>query len=235
MQNPFIGQTRHFGLRALQCVAPKSISAWLKSNTCWCGSSAADSAHSRFFIAWLFGSPLPMKTRNSTRATLVSRMAARSRKAKLRIAPAVYSPMPLNDSSVVVVGRQLAVVLRDRLLRDRLQALRPDVVAERVPRPGDLRGRRLGQHRERRILAEPLVILRQHAIDLRLLQHDLGDEDVVRVVGVAPRQVAAVLAIPRQQVAAKALPQRRCRERMCSSSVRQGMGVRRAKPPIILP
>ena len=34
-----IGHTRHCGLRALQCVAPKSISAWLKSNTCLCGST----------------------------------------------------------------------------------------------------------------------------------------------------------------------------------------------------
>ena len=30
-------------------------------------------------MAWLFGSPAPTKTRNSTRATLVSRIAARSR------------------------------------------------------------------------------------------------------------------------------------------------------------
>jgi hypothetical protein len=93
-------QAGHFGLRALQCVAPKSISAWLKSKQCLCGSTAADTFHKCFFIAWLFGSPVPTKIRNSTRATLVSRMAARSRKAKLRIAPAVYSPMPLNDSSV---------------------------------------------------------------------------------------------------------------------------------------
>ena len=51
--------------------------------------SASDIAHRCLFMAWLFGSPLPMKTRNNTRATLVSRIAARSRNAKLRIAPAV--------------------------------------------------------------------------------------------------------------------------------------------------
>ena len=39
-------------------------------------------------------------TRNNTRATLVSRMAARWPKAKLMTAPAVYSPMPLKDRSV---------------------------------------------------------------------------------------------------------------------------------------
>src|SRR4029453_8780189 len=99
-QKPFIEQVGHFGLRALRCVGPKSISAWLKSNTCLCGSTAADTVQRGFFIAWVFGSPLPTKILKSTRATFVSRMAARSRNAKLRMAPAVYSPMPWNDSSV---------------------------------------------------------------------------------------------------------------------------------------
>src|SRR4051794_16168926 len=95
-----IGQTRHFGLRATQIIAPKSISAWLKSNTCRCGITVSEIFHRCRFIAWLLGSPAATKTRNSTRATLVSRIAARSRNAKLRIAPAVYAPIPLNESSV---------------------------------------------------------------------------------------------------------------------------------------
>src|SRR5205807_7045464 len=78
-----IGHTRHFGLRAEQTIAPKSISAWLKSNTSR-GSTAADTDQRCFVMAWLFGSPLATNTRNSTRATFVSRMAARSRNAKLR-------------------------------------------------------------------------------------------------------------------------------------------------------
>ena len=65
-----------------------------------CGSTVRDISHSDRFIACVFGLPRPTKTRNSTRATLVSRIAARSRNAKDRIAPAVYSPMPLNESSV---------------------------------------------------------------------------------------------------------------------------------------
>src|SRR5262245_31966613 len=99
-QSLAIGHTRHRGLRATQMRAPKSISAWLKSNTSRVGTSVSDTAHKCRFIAWLLGSPLPTKTRKSTRATLVSRIAARSRNAKLRIAPAVYAPMPLNDRSV---------------------------------------------------------------------------------------------------------------------------------------
>ena len=56
-----------------------------------------------------------------------------------------------------LVGRQPAVVALDRLARDRLQAPRPDVVAERAPRlaPRPLRRRRR-QRVERRVLLEPL-------------------------------------------------------------------------------
>ena len=74
---------------------------------------------------------------------------------------------------------------------------------------GHLLLRRRRQRLERRILVEPLGVLRQHAIDLRLLQHDLGDEDVVRVVGLAPWQVAPVASVPRQQPLAKPAPIRR--------------------------
>ena len=97
--------------------------------------------------------------------------------------------------------------------RDRLQAVRPDVVAERPPglRDVTLRGRR--ERVERRVLLEPRVILRQHAIDLRLLQHDFRHEDVVRVVRPAPRQVAPVPPVPGQQPIAEAAAVGRRRQR----------------------
>src|SRR6185436_20034156 len=41
-----IGQTRHRGLRATHTMAPKSISAWLKSKTCRRGTSTSDTRHS---------------------------------------------------------------------------------------------------------------------------------------------------------------------------------------------
>ena len=40
-----IGHTRHFGFRATQTIAPKSISAWLKSKTCRTGTSVSDTRH----------------------------------------------------------------------------------------------------------------------------------------------------------------------------------------------
>src|SRR5262249_23288534 len=41
-QSLAIGQTRHLGLRATQTIAPKSMIAWLKSNTRRTGTSVAD-------------------------------------------------------------------------------------------------------------------------------------------------------------------------------------------------
>ena len=117
----------------------------------------------------------------------------------------MYSPIPLNERSVGSVRRQLAAVALDRLARDGVQPARPDVVAERPPRLGDVGFRRVGERLQARILLQPLVVFGQHAIDLRLLQHDLGDEDVVRVAGVPPRQVAAVRAIPLEQPAPEPL------------------------------
>ena len=42
------------------------------------------------------------------------------------------------------------------------------------------------------------MVLRHDPIDLRLLQHDFGDEDVVRIGSAAPRKVASVCLMPRQ-------------------------------------
>lgn len=44
--------------------------------------------------------------------------------------------------------------------------------------------------------AEPLVIIRDHGGDLRLLEHELGHENCVPIPGAAPRQIAATSAIP---------------------------------------
>ena len=100
LQPVCMGQIRHFGLRAVQSVAPKSISAWLKSNTWRCGSTVRETAQRCRFIACAFGAPRPTKMRKRTRATLVSRIASRWPNAKLMTAPAVYSPIPLNERSV---------------------------------------------------------------------------------------------------------------------------------------
>ena len=47
------------------------------------------------------------------------------------------------------------------------------------------------------------MIVRDDGGDLRLLEHELGNEDCVRVTGPAPGEIAAVTAIPADKRAAK--------------------------------
>jgi hypothetical protein len=51
--------------------------------------------------------------------------------------------------------------------------------------------------------AEPLVIIRDDCGDLRLLEHELGHENCVRISGPAPRKIAPVPKIPTQQATTK--------------------------------
>ena len=46
---------------------------------------------------------------------------------------------------------------------------------------------------------EPGEVARDDAFDLGLLQHDLGDEDRVRIAGPSPGQVAALLGEPAEE------------------------------------
>jgi hypothetical protein len=108
---------------------------------------------------------------------------------------------------------RIAAVTLDRLARDGVQPARADVVAERTPRFGHVVFRRRRQRVKARILLQPLVVLGQHAIDLRLLEHDFRDEDVVRIARAAPRKIAAVSPIPLEQAASKPLSRQRRRRR----------------------
>jgi hypothetical protein len=51
--------------------------------------------------------------------------------------------------------------------------------------------------------AEPPVIIWDYGSDLRLLEHELGNEDCVRMADPAPGEIAAVPAIPADKRAAK--------------------------------
>ena len=80
-----------------------------------------------------------------------------------------------------------------------LQPPRPVVVAEALPAPEHVGERRRGEALERRPHLEPFDEARRHPGHLRLLQHDLADQDGVGVGGAAPRQVAPVVRVPREQ------------------------------------
>src|SRR5687768_16393943 len=59
------------------------------------------------------------------------------------------------------------------------------------------------------IAAEELVVLGNDPLHLRLLQHDLRDEDVIGIAGLAPGQGTPVPRVPRQQPALEAAAQSR--------------------------
>jgi len=113
---------------------------------------------------------------------------------------------PLERHQGLFVGRQLAAVAGHRLARDRMEPSRANVVSEGTPGRGHVGFRGVGQCLHGWILPQPFVIFRQHSVHLRLLEHDLRDEYVVRIGGVAPGQVASVAAVPFEQAAAEPLP-----------------------------
>ena len=99
--------------------------------------------------------------------------------------------------------RQLGQVGRPALRRDPLcrpvQRERPPVVAQALPLPDHVRGRRRRERRCGRPALEPALEPRRDACCLRLLQHHLGDEDRVRIAGSAPGQVALGPLVPSKQ------------------------------------
>ena len=82
-----------------------------------------------------------------------------------------------------------------------VQVAGASVVAKSLPGVEDIVLRSACQRGEVGEAPEPGVIIRAHGSDCCLLQHELGDEDGVRVAGVAPRQVASVAAIPGEETA----------------------------------
>jgi hypothetical protein len=80
---------------------------------------------------------------------------------------------------------------------------RASVIAEALPHAKHLifRGARQGAKIGKS--AEPLVIIRDHGGDLSLLEHELGNEDCVRVPNPAPGEIAPMPTIPTQQATTK--------------------------------
>src|SRR5262249_46530295 len=73
------------------------------------------------------------------------------------------------------------------------------VVAEPLPGAENRTFSCAGESREAGEAAQPLFIIRQHRCDLRLLKHELGNENGVGIAGAAPGKIATVFVIPTQQ------------------------------------
>ena len=151
------GHAPQRGIRARQTVAPRSMRAWAARP------------------------PKEWPVRRSTRSTLTSRGRTSSPKAKLRIAAAVYGPTP--GSRVRSSGQPSRAIDRGRPV----QGERAAVVSEPLPRTDHLARRGGGQRCRRRPSLEPVEVARPDALDLRLLQHHLRDENRVRVAWFAAR------------------------------------------------
>ncbi|HEX3421674.1 MAG TPA: hypothetical protein VHT01_10605 [Candidatus Udaeobacter sp.] len=95
-----------------------------------------------------------------------------------------------------------AISIHNRLCCS-VEISRASVIAEALPRVQDLV---LGGPSKRVEIwkrTQPVVIIRDDGGDLRLLEHELGNEDCVWIDRSAPREVAAMAAIPTRQTTAK--------------------------------
>ena len=84
-----------------------------------------------------------------------------------------------------------------------VQVAGASVVAKSLPGVEDIVLRSACQRGEVGEAPEPGVIIRAHGSDCCLLQHELGDEDCVRIVGAAPGEIPPVIAIPANKRATK--------------------------------
>jgi hypothetical protein len=100
-------------------------------------------------------------------------------------------------------ARQVLRARRPPVARDdprRLpQAQRAAVVAEPDPLAQHVLQRRRRKGVRGRPARQPRLVAREHPGDLRLLEHDLRDEDRVGIAGAPPRQVATLALIPAQE------------------------------------
>ena len=89
-------------------------------------------------------------------------------------------------------------------LRRRMQMMRAAVVAEAAPELEHAVDRRRGQRAHVGKGVEEALVVRDDRRDLRLLQHDLGQPDPIRVARALPRQiVAAVRPLPGDEARAR--------------------------------
>jgi hypothetical protein len=101
-----------------------------------------------------------------------------------------------------------------------MEISRASVVAKALPRPKDLVFGSLRKRGEIGKPVEPLVIIRDHGDDLRLLEHELGNQDCVRIADSAPGEIAPMPTIPTQQATTKfgRLESHRCTQTNTDSS-----------------
>lgn len=81
----------------------------------------------------------------------------------------------------------------------RAEIARPRIIAETLPGVENVTFGGCGQSGEIGKAPHPLTIIGDDSGDLRLLKHELGDQDRVGIGGTAPGEIAAVFSIPREE------------------------------------
>ena len=141
-----IGQTRHFGFLATQIMAPKSISAWLKSKTCRAGTSVSETRPEVPFHRVALGiAGADEHAKQHPRDVGVENGGAfAEREAADRAGRVRADTLERQQRCLIAGSRPPYLPPASRAMR--LQAFGADVVAERIPgavtsRSGAWRGR----------------------------------------------------------------------------------------------
>ena len=200
-QASITGHPPHAGRRRRHTVPPSSMIDWFHRHAGSPPAGAAAATRSSA-IAWASAGRNDRPAhRARTRPTLVSTTPTGRSKANASTARAVYGPTPgQRQERRQVVGQDAAVPLDDGDGRG-VEVERPPVVPEPGPQPHHLARRCRRTRRRVGEAGEEGVVAGDHAVDLGLLGHHLGDEDGPRVAGRPPRQGPEVGVAPGQQVA----------------------------------
>ena len=102
------------------------------------------------------------------------------------------------------VGRELSAMLLRHGPGGAVEIPRPGVVAEPLPGVEHIRLAGRGERLEAGETGEPALEVGDDRGDLRLLEHELRDEDRVRIGGAPPREIATIAPETRQRGAAGA-------------------------------
>jgi hypothetical protein len=106
-------------------------------------------------------------------------------------------------SYLIDLPRELPIVSIHNGFGCRVEISRASVIAEALPRAEHLIYRSARQRVEIGKPAQPLVIVRYDCGDLGLLEHELGDENCVRIADPAPRKITSMPSVPVQQSTTK--------------------------------
>ena len=200
-QDSFHGHSAQAGRFGVQIVAPRSIIACAKSPARRSGVSAfgklADARlrrRQRFFNG--------VEPRHDAFDVAIDRRRAPIERNRRDGSCGVWADARQFAQSILGVGKVSAVRLRDRLCAS-VQVARAGVVAEPRPKLENIVEACCRKRLDGRKAGQKSFEIWSDGFDRRLLQHDFGQPDAVRIaflpVRRAPRQLAAVAIVPGEQ------------------------------------